>query len=121
MDLAVGSQLTLGRWKLRLGYSYSDSPIDSDPGAAINGIPVGQAVVEYYQATQAGVISEHRLTGGIGYDDFLPGVSFDLFAGGLFPTSEQFGEHTSASLDIWYIGGGVTWRFGQRECCEVIN
>lgn len=118
---AVGSQLTLGRWKFRLGYSYSDSPIDSDPGATINGIPVGQTVVEYYQATQAGVISEHRLTGGIGYDDFLPGVSFDLFAGGLFPTSEQFGEHTSAALDIWYIGGGVTWRFGQRECCEVIN
>lgn len=116
---AVGSQLTRGRWKFRLGYSYSDSPIDSNPGATINGIPVGQAVVEYYQATQAGVISEHRLTGGIGYADFLPGVSLDLFAGGLFPTSEQFGEHTSASLEIWYIGGGVTWRFGQKQCAEL--
>ncbi len=111
---SFGAQLTRGRLNYRLGYAFSDSPIDRNPGATINGVPFGQPVVEYYQATQAGVISQHRLTGGIGIADIMPGVSVDLFAGAMLPESHQFGPHTSASLKVWYAGGGITWRFGQN-------
>jgi len=114
---SIGTQLTRGRLKYRLGYAFSDSPIDRNPGASINGIPLGQPVVEYYQATQAGVISQHRLTGGVGIADIMPGVSVDLFAGAMLPESHQFGTHTSASLKVWFVGGGVTWKFGQT-CCD---
>ncbi len=110
---SLGTQLTRGRWKYRLGYAFSDSPIDREPGATINGVPLGVPVVEYYQATQAGVISQHRLTGGIGIDDVIPHVSVDLFAGAMLPESAEFGTHTTAALKVWFIGGGVTWKFGQ--------
>ncbi len=110
---SLGTQLTRGRWKYRLGYAFSDSPIDREPGATINGVPLGVPIVEYYQATQAGVISQHRLTGGIGIDDVIPHVSVDLFAGVMLPESAEFGTHTTAALKVWFIGGGVTWKFGQ--------
>ncbi|MHB8899850.1 MAG: OmpP1/FadL family transporter [Thermoguttaceae bacterium] len=114
--VSLGTQLTRGRWKYRLGYAYADNPIDRNPGATINGVPIGQALVEYYQATQAGVISQHRVTGGIGIEDVLPGVSLDLFAGGMLPETTQFGTHTTVSLEEWFIGGGITWKFGQPRC-----
>ena len=112
--VTLGTQLTRGRCKYRLGYAFSDNPIDRNPGATINGVPFGQPIVEYYQATQAGVISQHRLTGGIGIEDVLPGVTVDLFAGTMLPESQQFGAHTNISLKVWYIGGGVTWKFGPK-------
>ena len=111
---SVGSQLTRGCCKYRVGYAFSDSPIDRNPGGTINGYVFGQQLVEYYQATQAGVISQHRITGGIGFEDVLPGVTVDLFAGAMLPESHQFGTHTGASLKVWYIGGGVTWKFGSK-------
>ncbi len=111
---SFGTQLTRGRVKYRLGYAFSDNPMDRNPGSTINGMPVGQALVEYYQATQAAVISQHRLTVGVGIEDVMPGVSVDLFAGTMLPESHQFGSHTSVSLDAWYVGGGVTWKFGNK-------
>jgi long-chain fatty acid transport protein len=114
---SLGTQLTRGRCKYRLGYAFSDNPMDRNPGATINGVPFGQPVVEYYQATQAAVISQHRVTAGIGFDDVLPGVTLDLFAGAMLPESHQFGTHTSTSLKVWYVGGGLTWKFGQN-CCN---
>ena len=114
---SMGAQLTRGRWKYRAGYAFSDNPIDRNPGATINGVALGQPIVEYYQATQAGVISQHRITGGIGIEDVLPGVTVDLFAGAMLPESDQFGTHTSVSLKVWYLGGGITWKFGQK-CCN---
>ncbi len=114
---SLGTQLTRGRFKYRLGYAFSDNPIDRNPGATINGVLLGQDLVEYFQATQAGVISQHRLAGGIGIEGVLPGVTLDLFAGGMLPESHQFGTHTTVDLKTWYIGGGVTWKFGQ-PCCN---
>jgi len=108
--------LTRGCWKFRVGYAYADNPIDPNPGATINGMPFGQPVVEYFQATQAGIISTHRVSAGVGVEGILPGVSLDLFAGGMLPTSHDYGIHTSQTLEVWYAGGGVTWKFGQTSC-----
>ena len=49
---SLGTQLTRGHWKYRLGYSFSDSPIDRNPGATINGVPLGQPIVEYKHTTK---------------------------------------------------------------------
>ena len=113
---SIGTQLTCGRVKYRAGYAFSDNPIDRNPGTTINGVGLGQTVVEYYQATQAGVVTQHRLSAGIGIEDVMPNVSVDLFAGASLPESHDFGTHTSVSLKVWYIGAGITWKFG--SCSE---
>ena len=57
-------------------------------------------------------VNQNRITGGIGRQDFLiPGLDLDLFAGGMLPASDNFGPHNSASLAVYYIGMGMTWRF----------
>jgi len=111
---AFGTQLTRGKWRYRLGYSFAEPPVDPTPGSTVAGLPVGQAGVEFYQATQAGIVYKHRLSAGIGLVDVLPGVTLDLYAGGLLPESYQFGTSTSSSLKLWYAGGGLTWRFGHK-------
>jgi hypothetical protein len=60
------------------------------------------------------------VTGGIGRQDFLfTGVDFDLFAGGLFNAADEFGPHTSASVAVYYLGMGLTWRYGaSASCCR---
>jgi hypothetical protein len=57
-------------------------------------------------------INQHRITGGIGRQGFLiPSFDLDLFAGGLFHANDQFGN-TEASVAVYYIGMGLTWRYG---------
>jgi long-chain fatty acid transport protein len=104
---AVGAQLTRGKMKYRLGYSYSDNPIRPNP---IGTSP--EAVLQYIQGAELAAIWKHRLTGGVGLTDVLPGLDLDLFAGGLFPETDQFGAHTTATVAVWYTGIGLTWRFG---------
>jgi len=109
---AFGAQLTRGNRIFRLGYSYSDNPIDTNPGSDI-GVPIGQNAIEFLQATQASAIWKHRITAGVGMKDFLvEGLQFDVFAGGLLRESEAFGTHTSAEVVVYYVGAGLTWRFG---------
>ncbi len=58
-----------------------------------------QATIEYLEATQLAAINRHRLTGGIGHEDFLlPGLDLGLLAGGLFPETDDFGIHAQASV-----------------------
>jgi long-chain fatty acid transport protein len=49
---------------------------------------------------------------GIGAVDVLPGIDMDLMAGGMFRDSEQLGPSTTTSLASYWIGLGLTWRFG---------
>ena len=74
-------------------------------------------MIEYVQSTLA-VVNPHRITGGVGFCNVLPGVDMDLFAGGMFRASEDFaGGSVNSSLESYWIGAGLTWRFGER-CCR---
>jgi long-chain fatty acid transport protein len=41
----------------------------------------------------------------------LPGLDFDAFAGGMFQASQQLGNFTNVSVESYWIGVGLTWRF----------
>lgn len=114
---AVGSQLTQGKLKYRLGYSYNTNPINHSVGANLNEFPVGQSAVQLFQAASTATISQHRITAGIGRQGLLvPNLDLDLFAGGLVNAHDVFGD-SQASLAVYYVGAGFTWRYG--ECCRL--
>jgi long-chain fatty acid transport protein len=59
------------------------------------------------------VVNEHRVTAGIGFCDLVPGIDIDLFAGGMFEGSHQSSTGAiSSSVESYWIGAGLTWRFG---------
>ena len=116
--LQLGSQYQLTkRCKLRAGYSLAQNPIDSSTGDSVAGIPIPGGVpgVKYLQA-QLAVVGEHRISGGVGFSDVLPGVDFDVMAGGMFPASDQLGANTTVNLESYWAGMGLTWRFGRGAC-----
>ncbi len=102
--------------KIRLGYAYNQNPMRDIPATAAGGVapPGGLAHIQYIQA-QFAAIPQHRITGGIGIQDVLPGVDVDLFAGGMFRNTQTFGT-TTASLTGYWIGFATTWHFGRGAC-----
>ncbi len=112
---AVGSQLTRGNTKFRLGYSYNSNPLNHSVGDHLSGLPVARDSIQLFQAASMATINQHRITAGIGRQGFLfPSLDLDLFAGGLFNATDQFGA-TQASVAVYYIGMGLTWRY---DCCQ---
>jgi long-chain fatty acid transport protein len=114
----LGTQYTMGRVRLRLGYAWAENPIRDNPGQSAGGVtpPNGRPVIEYVQSTLA-VVNEHRLSGGVGICNVLPGIDFDIFAGGMFGASQDFaGGAVTASLESYWIGAGLTWHFGRGAC-----
>ena len=116
--LQLGAQYCINpRIRLRAGYAYAENPIDSELGQSAGGIILPgdgsriEAGLQYVQATVA-VVNMHRFTGGVEVRDVLPGVDLDLFAGGMPRASQDFGEYTWASLQSYWVGGGLTWHFG---------
>jgi long-chain fatty acid transport protein len=65
------------------------------------------------------VTCQHRISAGVGVVDVLPGIDMDLMAGGMFKDSEQLGDFTVTSIESYWIGVGMTWRFGRGACKEV--
>ena len=110
-----GAQYSVGRLRLRGGYAYAENPLRSEVGVSAGGLTVGVNAIQYIQS-QLAVINQHRLTAGVGVVDVLPGIDFDLFAGGMFEDSQRFGA-TAASLESYWVGAGLTWRFGRGACC----
>jgi long-chain fatty acid transport protein len=112
-----GSQYTLGRVKLRAGYVWAENPIDQTPGPNLGGIiqPGDLPAVRYAQGLLA-VTCQHRISFGIGVADVLPGVDMDMMAGGMFRDSEQLGAFTTTSVESYWVGAGLTWRFGRGAC-----
>jgi long-chain fatty acid transport protein len=109
---AVGAQLTRGKLKYRLGYSYNTNPINHNVGDNLDQFPVGQAAVQLFQAASTATINQHRITAGIGRQGFLiPNLDLDLFAGGLFNAHDEFGD-SQVSVAAYYIGTGLAWRYG---------
>ena len=106
------------RIRLRLGYAWNMNPMRDSIGDRLGGVlpPGGAAHVQYMEALFA-AIPQDRITGGVSVRDVLPGVDLDLFAGGMFEESQTFGI-TTASVESYWIGTGITWRFGRGACEE---
>jgi len=117
--LQFGTQYAVSqRVRLRLGYAWNENPMRDTLGDRIGGIvpPGGADHVRYIEALFA-AIPQHRLTGGVSVRDVLPGVDLDLFAGGMFEQSQTFGI-TTATVESYWVGTGITWRFGRGGCPE---
>jgi long-chain fatty acid transport protein len=108
-----GGQYTLGALKLRLGYAYGENPLDENVGTSAGGVtpPGAQAAIHYLQAQMA-AINRHRVSGGIEIENIFPGMDMDIFGGGMFQESDDLGAFTSVAVESYWIGSGLTWRFG---------
>lgn len=104
------------RTRLRLGYAYNENPMRDAQVTEIGGVPLpdGIPALRYIQG-QFAAISQHRITAGVGLRDVLPGIDIDTFAGGMFENTDQFAA-TIASVESYWIGAGLTWRFGRGAC-----
>ncbi len=110
---AVGTQYTRGSYKYRAGYTYSTNPINHNVGGSLDGFPIGQAEVQLIQAAAVPLVYKNRLTIGVGKEGVMvPNLDIDLYGGVLFEGSDSFGPHTTASLAMYYLGAGFTWKFG---------
>jgi long-chain fatty acid transport protein len=113
----LGSQLTLGNYKLRAGYTFADNNMRNFVPDSAGNVPVGVPAVQFIQGL-APSISPHRMSFGIGRDNLLPGVDLNLFGGAMFESTEQFGD-TTVSIKTYYLGGGLTWRFRRGSAAEL--
>lgn len=111
----LGAQYALTpRVRLRLGYAWNENPMRDSVGDRLGGVPAGAAQVQYIEALFA-AIPQDRITAGVSVRDVLPGVDLDLFAGGMFQESQTFGI-TTATVESYWVGTGITWRFGRGSC-----
>jgi long-chain fatty acid transport protein len=109
----TGLQYTVGpKVKLRFGYSYNTNPMRDAQATSIGGVPIPDGIpgLRYIQG-QFAAIPQHHLTGGIGIANVLPGIDIDMLAGGMFEAEQQFAT-TIASVESYWIGSYLTWRFG---------
>lgn len=114
----IGGQYSMGKYRLRAGYTWAQNPLDDTPGGVIGGVPADDiAAVRYTQGLLA-ITCQHRISGGIGVVDVLPGIDFDLMAGGMFRDSTNLGATTTTSVQSYWLAAGITWRFGRGACCQ---
>jgi long-chain fatty acid transport protein len=115
--LQLGAQYELSRKvRLRAGYGYNENPMrDSVLGGAGGVIPPDGIPAMRYVQGQFASMSQHRITGGIGCRDVLPGIDLDLSAGGMFENSDTFST-TTATIESYWLAFGLTWRFGRGAC-----
>jgi long-chain fatty acid transport protein len=109
----IGMQYTASsRLKLRWGYSYNENPMRGPATTNVGGVPLpdGVPALRYLQG-QFAAIGQHHLTGGVGISNVLPGVDSDFLAGGMFKETDQFAG-TIASVESYWVGTYLTWRFG---------
>jgi long-chain fatty acid transport protein len=114
----LGAQYRVGpHVRLRAGYVYAENPLDPNPSGSPGGVtpPGAQAALYYLQGLLA-ISNQHRISGGVGLQDVLPGIDFDLLAGGMFEDSEQLGALTRTSVASYWLGAGITWHFGRGGC-----
>ena len=113
----MGAQLqATERVAFRIGYGYNTNPMRDAVTTSAGGVPLpdGIPALRYVQSQFASV-SMHRLTAGFGFSDVLPGIDLDVFGGGMFENSANLGT-TTVSLEGYWVGAGLTWRFGRGAC-----
>lgn len=109
--ISVGIQKTMGNMKLRAGYGYADDPllstvkvgshVASIGGVDINGntytSPMYGLFMSYFQAMETPVIYKHRITVGLGVENFLgvPFLSLDTHAAVQLEEDKCFGSGQS--------------------------
>lgn len=115
----LGAQYQLNpRLKVRAGYAFNEDPmLDTVPGSIGGVIPVGGIPAVQYIQGQFASLSQHRLTGGAGIADVMPGVDFDMHLGGMFDGERSFGA-TTASVESYWIGFGFTWHCRPATACN---
>ena len=115
----VGAQYTSGQNRYRVGYAYAENPLNPNPGPNIGGVtpPGGFPAVLYSQGLLA-IANPHRISFGYGRTNLLPGLDLDLMGGAMFRNAEQLGPDTNVSVVSYWLGLGLTWRFGRGACCE---
>ncbi len=117
---AKGLLADLQRRGLQVGIwtnGIAENAMQPVPGGSAGGVtPPGLLSAIQYLQGQMAAVNEHRISAGVGVRDVLPGLDFDLFAGGMFEASQQFGPFTSASVESYWLGAGMTWRFGRGAC-----
>jgi long-chain fatty acid transport protein len=108
-----GTQYSWNRLRLRAGYTYAQNPFKTITVGEAGGIlpPGGIPAIAYTQALLASP-NQNRLSVGLGIVDVVPGLDLDTFAGGMLSESTSTGPFTSVRMDSWWVGGGVTFRFG---------
>jgi long-chain fatty acid transport protein len=118
LAIQLGAQYHTGRYKLRIGYVWAENLLKDETGSSIGGIGLPGEVdaVQYIQA-QFAAIAKNRISAGIGIPDIFAGIDLDLFVGGMFKNSQQLGE-SFASIESYWLGGGLTWHFRPVACCE---
>ncbi|WP_158545503.1 OmpP1/FadL family transporter [Bremerella cremea] len=116
----LGAQYSLGKYRLRAGYTWAENPIDNSPGGTVGGVPLADLRSVRYTQGLLAVTSQHRISAGIGVVDVLPGIDFDLMAGGMLKDTQQLGNFTTTSIQSYWLGAGITWRFGRGACCQRI-
>ncbi|MEQ8786573.1 MAG: hypothetical protein RIC55_09755 [Pirellulaceae bacterium] len=104
------------RMRLRLGYAYNTNPMRGPVTSSIGGVtlPDGVPGLRYVQG-QFAAICQNRITAGVGMRDVLPGLDLDVFGGGMFQETDQFAS-TFATVESYWVGAGITWRFGRGAC-----
>jgi long-chain fatty acid transport protein len=121
---ALGGQLTTGKAQWRLGYSHARDPIKRNLNPGLIGIgnnttigapgggqiPVTGAVVEYFQATNAGAIWEDSFSAGFGYQ-LLPMLRVDAHGAFAPSESDHLGPANKVKASNWQAGLGFTWAF----------
>jgi len=106
--VSIGVQKTMGNLKLRAGYGYADDPLLSylKPGkhiASIGGVnaagnsytsPMYGLFMSYFQAMETPVIYKHRVSVGLGVENFLgvPFLSLDTHAAIQLEEDKCFGS-----------------------------
>ncbi len=115
----LGAQLTQGKFKWRIGYSYADSPIKGNVGSSVgeatslvaggSTVQLNPTLVRYLQATNAEVIWKHQITAGIGYA-LNNNFHIDVHAATALKEDEQIGG-TKVEASAWQFGAGLSWTF----------
>ena len=115
----LGAQYTTDRAKLRVGYAWAENSMVDVPGNVIAGItPPGAADAIQFIQGLASNINQHRVSGGIGVPNVMPGIDLDMYVGGMFNASETYGQ-TTATVSSYFLGGGLSWRFGRGSGCNL--
>jgi long-chain fatty acid transport protein len=115
----LGAQYSTGRYRLRAGYAWAENPIDFTPDVNVGGINLGELPLVAYTQGLLAITCQHRISAGFGIVDVLPGIDLDFMAGGMFRDTQQLGESTTTSLAGYWLGAGLTWRFGRGSCKDL--